>query len=280
MGTPTISLTCAGNTAVLMYSATLSCACTNPNLPEAYTTGNAQDYHSYTYSNPVYSWTFNPGSGSGKGQSLQYTFTKLNKGQQNTLNASLTVTCTETDYHYYEKFEDKGSYQWVQTGTTTEDIIDPETGEVVDTEEVPVYEYLWVPNWQWVPYESTSIKENYPSGSASSSYIVYTRPGKFNYYNFVANIDIINSNTGLTADKVRAWCIHAGQYLSWNSQKDQYNDLMGQLVTAGELITADWFNSCAAGIGIALRVSNNSLLENSLIKAEYFETLGNAISIE
>jgi hypothetical protein len=76
----------------------------------------------------------------------------------------------------------------------------------------------------------------------------------------------------LSATKVSNWCAHAGKYLSWKYQENKYGTVNCN-VSLGDLITAEWYNKCAAAVDSSLRVNTGDL-----ITADAFIKLGTAIS--
>jgi hypothetical protein len=97
-------------------------------------------------------------------------------------------------------------------------------------------------------------------------------PGSFTDYNFSSGTIIQSSEEGLSASKVSNWCTHAGKYLSWKYQDNKY-ETVNCNVSSGDLITAEWYNKCAAAVDSSLRVNTGDL-----ITADAFIKLGAAIS--
>ena len=230
--------------------------------------------YKYSYSKLTYAWKFSDGSSSAL-SSGTHTFTSLSQGASNSIKANVDVSCTETLVHSWTTYTwvDNGDYEdqgkWVET-------------DKVDANGKPIKE--WKENWVWVSdwdlesesHEKTTTSNLKSSGSASAT--VYTRPGVFSDYNFVNNVNAIESSEGLTVKKVSNWCTHCGKFLSWSNQSNKYNAAENCKVSKGDLITAEWYNKCAKLCGCSTRVSNDQTKNNSLITAQVFKDLGAAIS--
>lgn len=101
----------------------------------------------------------------------------------------------------------------------------------------------------------------------------FEHPGTFDLFNFAPNV-MIESEDGLTAEKVDRWCDHCEKYLSWVSQTDMAGAADNCRVNSGDFITASWYNKCADLCGAS------HVAQNDLITAELFKALGAAISGE
>lgn len=93
-------------------------------LDEEYT------YSRYRYRNPVYSWTFSPGSGTATGTSGTKTITGLTAGAATAITATVQITCTEYYYTREDNAEGDGYTPWELEDTDTSYKVKSETATV------------------------------------------------------------------------------------------------------------------------------------------------------
>ena len=217
-----------------------------------------------------YSWKFedNP-LATQQRQHGEYSYGRLTKGSENIVTGTCTASATEIES--YTKTEVWWEY-------IDNEIIGYEKDEITG-EEIPIYKEPYYKKHSTSTTGSGHIER---SISKTVTLTVYTSPGSFTDYNFSKNT-IIQSSEGLSATKVSKWCTHAGKYLSWEDQKDRYDDanFLKVIDYFGEekpIITAAWYNDCAELVGCTTRVSNDHSQANSLITAQIFKDLGAAIS--
>lgn len=199
----------------------------------------------YSYSDLYYQWNFSSSNASGT-----VTFSNLKPGQKNDIKTSVTVSCIEQMTETIEVYDTEKGEDGEDTG-------------LKDSENKPIFKHTAINEYK------TTIKEE-----IENSIIVYTHPGTFTDYNFTSDIIICSSN-GLTAEKVDNWCKHCGAYLSWKNQSDKYNAAEECKVNSGNIITANWFNSCYEVLGLEGPVESGK----TIITAEIFKQLGAQISM-
>lgn len=227
------------------------------NETDTATTYDGEDYGAITSS---YRWTFNGNSASSINND-DYTISGLTQKSKNSIICKLTVSATQIYRSVSQKWKAKlvqtrgavGEYEWIKDGD-------------------PVY----------------GIKQNislvFSSGENEKTVNidVYTRPGLFLDYNFTADT-IIESQEGLTAQKVSNWIDHCNAYNHWYNQTD--TDAIDEEsichVNTNDIITAAWYNACVDAIQTAggtppLKVIGGA--SGTIITASVINALGTAIS--
>ena len=229
---------------------------------------------SYTLSIIKYEWKFQDSKSETRNLqsgTYNYDYKNVSVGEKCDLLAECIISATETDSWYTYHYKWNPIMKKVTVGYEKDEndnfILDeneqkiPIIIEVIDHYEATLEETTG-------PYSSTTPVE---SISATTYTQVYTPPTVFTDYNFSSDT-IIQSSEGLSASKVSNWCTHAGKYLSWRDQKDKYGTVNCN-VSSGDLITAEWYNKCAAAVDSTLRVDTGDL-----ITTDAFIKLGAAIS--
>lgn len=222
-------------------------------------------YYTYYHGNTNYNWEFSLGSTKNisTSQSDSYNYA-ISPGTSYAFSAKLTVSFSVSKYKQvtiYEYVDKIG-----QDGKPIPEV-DADGNPKVDANGDPIYEQ---------EIKGFPQQEEWDSGWTESdtkniSYNIYTPPTAFTDYNFSKDT-IIQSGEGLSATKVSKWCTHAGKYLSWKYQENKYGTVKCN-VSSGDLITAEWYNKCAAAVDSSLSVNTGDL-----ITADAFIKLGAVIS--
>ena len=194
-----------------------------------------------SYSKLTYAWKFSDGS-SASGSSGAHTFTGLSKGASVTITATVTVKCTKTIKTRY----------WINSGYW-------------GTEDPP--EWHDTSNW------TTTTQELTASGSASQN--ANTHPGASTVFGSLAAEQIIQDN--LTSGMVSNWCTHAGKWLSWYAQANNYSGADGCKVSSGDWIKASWYNNCVSTV-LASSPSVSGGPNGTVITPSYFKSLDTLVS--
>ena len=112
----------------------------------------------------------------------------------------------------------------------------------------------------------------------SNELTVWTRPGKFDKYNFSKDT-IIQSSNGLTAAKVSDWITHCNNFSHWYNQSSQNTTTSTCQATSGAVITAAWYNACVSACADKSKITTQTATTNqTIITADIIKKLGEAIS--
>lgn len=196
-----------------------------------------------------YEWTINNQSFTGDSGTAFINNPALIAQAKNAISGSVTVVCIETITS--------------STRTQTKPPPNPEYSEWLDT----------------ITVETTG------SDSISlNSISVYTRPGTFTDYTFAADTTI-ESAAGLTVGKVNKWITHCNAFNNWfnqpSSSDDESNVGTTCSVSAGDYITASWYNKCANAIADQSKrpAAVTGGPTGTIITPSVFKALGDAISM-
>ena len=235
-------VTLADPTKEQMYETTaksISFSC-SASVPE----GTSTDTLQISYSKLTYQWKFSDG-GSASGSSGTHTFTGLAQGASVTITATVTVKCTKTTK----------TRHWISSGYW--DSADPPK---------------WHDTSHWSSW-TTTTQELTASGSDSQN--ANTHPGKSTIFGSLAAGQIIEDK--LTSGMISDWCTHAGKWLSWYAQANNYSGADGCKVSSGDWIEASWYNNCV----LTVKASSPSVSggpNGTIITPSYFKSLDTLVS--
>lgn len=235
-------VTLADPTKEQMYETTansISFSC-SASVPSGTSTSTLQ----ISYSTLTYEWKFSDG-GSTSGSSGTHTFTGLAQGAPVTITAEVTVKCTKTTK----------TRHWISSGYW-------------GTEDPP----KWHDTSHWSSW-TTKTEELKASGSAQQD--ANTHPGVSTIFSGLAAEQIIEDN--LTSGMVSDWCTHAGKWLSWYYQADNYSGADGCKVSSKDWIEASWYNGCVSTV-LASSPSVSGGPNGTIITPSYFQSLDTLVS--
>lgn len=214
MGVNSVSLnfsTTPKYNSVNQTNATMSFSC-SASLPS----GSSSDTSSTSYSNLSYSWIFSDGK-TASGSQGTHTFTGLNQGASNVLEATVKVS-------YSIK---TGSRSWITSGYYE--------GEGEDK--------VWVDTSHWSDWSYSYSTGSF--NSVSDSETVYTHPGAFEMgatSNSNSNYNIIKNV--LTKNNIDKWIAHYQKAYHWLNQSSANYSADVLSVKVGDAVSATWFNKC------------------------------------
>ena len=161
----------------------------------------------------------------------------------------------------------KPSSPWVLTETIKD--LDGNDAFYVYT----LYGYEYEQRSYYDVYDWTSTTDTLNgSGEASAEITVYTHPGDCTIWSDLISGDRKKSEL-IKVDEVNEWLTHYKEWKSWNTQSNHYEDNVSSYIpTAGEQITAKWYNDLAGLVG-ASTVNAGDAISNS-----HFTALSSAIS--
>lgn len=230
-------------------------------------------WYTYEYDNLTFSISYSP-AGTNNSVRGYTTVTGLNAGSANTITATATVSGRQTIITHTRSDSREWNPGWYDPKPT------PQVGKPGDDNYEPATPGVWHDGY-WGPW---LLGTEYTSSSASTittqktsnSITVYTRPGIFSDYGF--SIDtIICSSAGLTAKKVENWVTHCNNLSHWYNQ-NTINTADGCIVSSGDLITADWYNTCVAAMPINKPPTVIGGATGTIITADIINLLGTGIS--
>lgn len=112
--------------------------------------------------------------------------------------------------------------------------------------------------------------------------IIFTRPGQFDDYNLILSGNVIESSSGLSAEKVANWCEHCNKFNYWYNQADNIPSVFNNCrAFSGDVITATWYNNCVSAIQDQSRRPSTVVggPDGTIITANIIQALATAISI-
>lgn len=225
----------------------------------------------------TYTWTINGGTFTGN--NINATITELTQGAKNSITASVTVkgSYTPKSQNYTRRWVDTSHYD-----------PDPDENGKKPGEEGYSGRYIedgYYTSWVKSGDEQSDTSKEVTATADCTAIDVWTRPGNFTQFNFSQGT-IIQSRDGLTAEKVGKWIAHCNAYVHWYEQDDSNNPANSCAVSAGDIITADWYNNCCQAIPEennrppAVKGMSTDGENATIISADIINALGEAISKE
>lgn len=206
------------------------------------------------------SWTFN-GSKVSPINGNDFIISGLTQKSKNSITCKLTISATQKCESISQKWKASpaqtrgavGEYEWIKDG-------DPDSTE-----------------------SNVSLDFSNSENEITKDIDVWTRPGTFSDYNFTANT-IIESSAGLTKTKVDNWIAHCNAFNNWYNQPsiaaNESNIGATCAISAGDLITAKWYNACVDACADATKkpAKVTGGPTGTIITPSVFSNLGAAIS--
>lgn len=214
-------------------------------------------------------WSF-PNNTTSTSSSGYVTITGLTPGTSSSISATLStyIVCDQYGTYYYAELYDEDKNYLNTYYSIYGDFYVAEL-------------YAWASTLNqigWTLWGDPTPQNPQPEGASSSySVTVYTRPGNFTDYNFIADTEVYSAN-GLTVGKVNNWIDHCNKFAHWWYQND--TDVTTSTCQAVEntFITASWYNACVGVIPEGRRPATVEV--NDLITVGVMKALGDAISAD